>query len=81
MGDITRRGHSVLRSAIIESAAQDLSEDSRNIASLDKGEAIITSTFARFAIPIKIPLFSEMVKEKKQMIQGTQPSFEGIRFG
>ncbi|MEK6868407.1 MAG: ATP-binding protein, partial [Nanoarchaeota archaeon] len=30
------------RSAIIESAAQDLSEDSRNIASLDKGEAIIT---------------------------------------
>lgn len=69
------------RQAIIESAAQDLSEDNRTIASLDKGEAIITSTFARFAIPIKIPLFTEMVKEKKQTQQNVQPSFEGVRFG
>ncbi|HLC67017.1 MAG TPA: ATP-binding protein [Candidatus Nanoarchaeia archaeon] len=47
------------RQAIIESAAQDLSDADRMIASLDKGEAIVTSTFARFATPIKIPLFSE----------------------
>jgi len=51
------------RKAIIESAAQDLSSDSQNIGSLDKGEAIITSNFAKFAIPIKIPLFEDLLKE------------------
>jgi hypothetical protein len=45
------------RNAIIESASQDLSRDARNIASLDKGEAIITSNFTKFAIPVSIPLF------------------------
>lgn len=50
------------RQAIIESAAQDLSDDSRTIASLDKGEAIITSNFARFATPIKIELFEEYAR-------------------
>ena len=50
------------RQAVIESAAQDLSDDSRNIASLDKGEAIVTSTFTKFAIPVKIPLFEEFKK-------------------
>lgn len=51
------------RTAIIDSAAQDLSEDYQNIGSLDKGEAIITSNFTKFAVPIKIPLFSDLVKE------------------
>ncbi|MFP4111778.1 MAG: ATP-binding protein [Candidatus Woesearchaeota archaeon] len=51
------------RQAIIDSSAQDLSSDSRSIASLDKGEAIITSNFARFAIPVKIPLFSDVIKD------------------
>jgi hypothetical protein len=54
------------RQAIIESAAQDLSDDDRNIASLDKGEAIITSNFARFATPIKIPLFKDIVDNEKK---------------
>lgn len=60
------------RNAIIESAAQDLSDDSRTIASLDKGEAIITSNFARFATPVRIPLFSEIVmkSEKPKMKLG-----------
>lgn len=49
------------RQAIIESAAQDLSEDDRNIASLDIGEAIVSSTFTKFAVPIKIPEFNELV--------------------
>ena len=49
------------RQALIESAAQDLSSDDRNIASLDKGEAIVTSSFTRFAIPIKIPLLGDLV--------------------
>lgn len=52
------------REAIIASASQDLSEDDKNIASLDKGEAIITSIFVPFAMPIKVPLFENIVKEK-----------------
>ena len=51
------------RQAIIESASQDLSDDDRNIASLDKGEAIISSIFVPFAIPIKIPLFDELIEK------------------
>lgn len=52
------------RDAIIASASQDLSEDDRNIASLDKGEAIISSIFVPFAMPIKIPLFEDIVRDK-----------------
>jgi len=51
------------RTAIIESAAQDLSKDDRTIASLDKGEALITSNFARFATPVKVPLFKDFVQQ------------------
>jgi uncharacterized protein len=54
------------RQAVIESASQDLTDSAKSIASLDKGEAIITSTFTRFAIPIAIPLFSTIVHTKKQ---------------
>jgi DNA helicase HerA-like ATPase len=53
------------RQAIIASASQDLSADDRNIASLDKGEAIISSIFVPFAIPIKIPSFDELVKKQE----------------
>ena len=56
------------RRAIIDSAAQDRSQDDRTIASLDKGEAIVTSIFTRFAVPIQIPLFDDFVKAQK-----TQP--------
>jgi len=54
------------RQAIIDSASQDLSDDNRNIASLDIGEAIITSNFAKFALPIKIPLFDELAKKNPE---------------
>jgi uncharacterized protein len=54
------------RQAIIESASQDLSNDSRSIASLDKGEAIITSNFTKFALPVKIPLFDKIVQDAKK---------------
>jgi hypothetical protein len=47
------------RRAVIDSAAQDLSEDNRTIASLDKGEAIVSSIFTKFAVPIQIPLFDD----------------------
>jgi len=55
------------RQAIIDSASQDLSSDSRNIASLDKGECIVSSNFAKFAIPIRVPLFSEFAKKDVQL--------------
>jgi len=70
------------RTSIIESAAQDLSRDNRTIASLDKGEAIITSNFTRFAIPVKIPLFKDFVlREQKEEAQNkiyTKQSFNGM---
>ena len=52
------------REALIASASQDLSADDRNIASLDKGEAIVSSIFVPFAMPIKIPLFDDLVRAK-----------------
>lgn len=67
------------RQAIIESAAQDLSDDSRNIASLDKGEAIITSNFSKFATPVKIPFFDELVKKEKE--KKIKTDFSGIKIG
>ena len=54
---------SIERKAIIESAAQDLSEDSRNIAALNPGEAIVSSVFAPFAVLIQVPLFDELVRK------------------
>lgn len=51
------------RSEIMASASQDLSDDNRNIASLDKGEAIVTSIFTRFAVPIKTPFFEEFIEK------------------
>ena len=55
------------RQAIIDSASQDLSSDSRNIASLDKGECIISSNFAKFAIPIKVPFFDDWARKDVQL--------------
>ena len=51
------------RQAIIDSASQDLSSDSRSIASLDKGECILSSNFAKFAIPLKIPYFDDVARK------------------
>ena len=64
------------RQAIIESSAQDLSEDSRNIAALDKGESIITSNFSAFAVPVKIPFFDEFTKDEEKIKE--KVSFTGI---
>ncbi|MBR9699667.1 ATP-binding protein [Candidatus Woesearchaeota archaeon] len=65
------------RQAIIDSASQDISDSDRNIASLDIGEAIITSNFSRFATPVKIPLFQDLVKSSQQTDLKT--SFTGIK--
>lgn len=59
------------RRALIESANQDLSSDDRNIASLNVGEAIVTSSFTPFAVPLNIPYFQDkQKKEKKYSVRG-----------
>lgn len=69
---------SVERHSIMDSAAQDLSQDDRNIASLDKGEAIVSSVFTKFAVPIQIPKFEDYVAgqnnkpPKKERVQFTR---------
>ena len=65
------------RQAVIESSPQDLSQDNRNIASLDKGEALVSSIFTRFAVPVKVPLFSEFVKRsKREEVERSYVGFE-----
>ncbi len=67
------------RQAVIESAAQDLSQDDRAIASLDKGEAIVTSNFAPFALPVKVPLFDDLVAaEREGMKQAPKRAYPGL---
>ena len=72
------------RNAVIESAAQDLSDDARTIASLDKGEAIVTSIFTRFAVPLSIPYYPDFVAAWKKkhpdtlLQEPTTPSFMGV---
>ncbi|NPA38345.1 MAG: ATP-binding protein [Candidatus Nanohaloarchaeota archaeon] len=54
------------REAIISSAPHDLSKDSKVIASLEKGEAIVTSIFTGFPLPLKIYKFDDIIKEHAQ---------------
>ncbi len=54
------------REAIIASAPHDLSKDSKVIASLEKGEAIITSIFTGFPIPVKVYRFEDLLQERKE---------------
>ena len=65
------------RRAVIDSAAQDLEDDDQMIASLDKGEAIVTSIFTRFAVPIQIPLFENLVKEQKSSRKQSELEYAG----
>lgn len=60
------------RRALIDSAAQDLSDDYQTIGSLDKGEAIVTSTFTKFAVPIRIPLFEDFIESYNKKNQPNQ---------
>ncbi|MFH0978107.1 MAG: ATP-binding protein [Candidatus Woesearchaeota archaeon] len=67
------------RQAIIESASQDLSDDDRTIASLDTGEALVSSNFVKFATPIKIPFFEDLVKENLSSGHAAKKSFAGLK--
>ena len=66
------------RRVIMESSPQDLSKDDRAIASLDVGEAIVTSTFSKFAVPVKIPLFEELAGKKSRDGAGYQTGYVGL---
>jgi len=48
------------RRAIAESAAQDLADFDRIIAGLDVGEAIVSSIFSKFPVPVKVPKFEDL---------------------
>ncbi|MBC7127044.1 MAG: ATP-binding protein [Candidatus Methanosuratus sp.] len=48
------------RKAIAESAAQDLEDFDRIIAGLEVGEAIVSSIFSKFPVPVKVPKFEEV---------------------
>jgi hypothetical protein len=50
------------RRKLMESAAQDLTAYEQIIAGLDKGEAIVSSIFSKFPVPIYTPLFEEYAK-------------------
>lgn len=69
------------RTILTQSSAQDLSDDSQTIASLDIGEAIVTSNFTKFAIPIKIPKFEDLFeeKEKEHSSRPVKKGFPGIK--
>ena len=66
------------RKAIIESSPQDLSQDDRAIASLDVGEAIVTSTFSKFAVPVKIPLFRDLAAKTRSESPVYQTGYVGL---
>jgi DNA helicase HerA-like ATPase len=68
---------SVERKAVIDSASQDLSDEDRTIASLDKGEAIISSSFVKFAIPIQIPLIDEILAGGNESANGPRKRVVG----
>lgn len=65
------------RHAIIDSAAQDLADDDRTIASLDKGEAIVSSIFTGFAIPIQIPIFDELCESTRTKKEADNIEYTG----
>ena len=68
------------RRAIIESAAQDLSTESKMIASLEKGEALVSSIFTKFAIPIYTPLFNDIVKsESLSSLKSSESAKQPVR--
>ena len=66
------------RRAIMDSSPQDLSHDDRAIASLDVGEAIVTSTFSKFAVPVRIPLFQDIAAKNGRNDAEYQTGYVGL---
>lgn len=55
------------RMSVVNSAAQNISDEVVEIQMLDKGEAIVTSPFITFPLPVKIFLFEDALKEDSGM--------------
>lgn len=55
------------RKAIAESAAQDLSDFDRIIAGLEVGEAIVSSIFSKFPVPVKVPKFEDLAGREREV--------------
>lgn len=53
------------RDAVINSSSQEISDESTEIQMLDTGEAIITSPFVQFPIPVKVDYFNDIIKQGK----------------
>ncbi len=51
------------REAVVNSSAQNISDETAEIQMLDKGEAIITSPFVQFPLPVKIFLFEDVLAD------------------
>jgi len=54
------------RQAIINSSAQDINDEASEIQMLDKGEAIITSPFTNFPLPVKVHFFDNLIKDESR---------------
>ena len=53
------------RNAVINSSAQDISDETTEVQMLDVGEAIITSPFVEFPLPVKIYKFEDIIKKER----------------
>lgn len=58
------------RKAIAESAAQDLADFDRIIAGLEVGEAIVSSIFSKFPVPVKVPKFEDLAARDRKAEKG-----------
>ena len=67
------------REAIINSSPQDIRDLSQSIASLDKGEALLTSIFSKIAIPLKIdPIRIESIKKIEEKNEEERKEYIGF---
>ncbi|MDD5182289.1 MAG: ATP-binding protein [Candidatus Nanoarchaeia archaeon] len=66
------------RDAVVNSASQNIADESAEIQMLDKGEAIITSPFIDFPLPVKIFHFDKVLEEDNKNKQITLTPVIGI---
>ncbi len=54
------------REAVINSSTQNINDESIEIQMLDKGEALITSPFIEFPLPVRIHYFNDLIKSARK---------------
>lgn len=62
------------RAAVIDSAPQNIQDDSTEIQLLDRGEALLTSPFIEFPLPVKVFWFDSILKKDLDNAQQTRLS-------